>query len=358
MGALNQSRLAGIDVARALAIIGMVMVNFKNIMHAYSGNKFLLLLSSTLETKASALFVILAGISISLLTKHARKAANRQHILKYRALIIKRGLLLAVIGFALKTVWKIDILHFYGFYFVIASSLLMVNHKTLLFIASIFIFCFPILMWLFTYDENLYQQSLWPIEVMIREVSFSGLHAIFPWFAFFAYGMWLGRLELSNDHIKRNLFLWSIIVWVITQSTFHLIQHSLFNIHSFGMSHETIEHLFSVSFIPPLPQYMISAASAATVVLATSLFFAEKFSKNKLTTALSKMGRLSLTLYITHAIIGLCLAKYVNQAYGFTITTSLLYAFLFCMLGILFSIFWLKYFRYGPLEWIFRKVAS
>ncbi|MFB0999273.1 MAG: DUF418 domain-containing protein [Colwellia sp.] len=37
---------------------------------------------------------------------------------------------------------------------------------------------------------------------------------------------------------------------------------------------------------------------------------------------------------------------------------ALLSALIFCICGIVFSVMWLKYFRTGPLEWLFRKVAS
>jgi uncharacterized protein len=44
----------------------------------------------------------------------------------------------------------------------------------------------------------------------------------------------------------------------------------------------------------------------------------------------------------------------INQ----TINFALLSALIFCICGIVFSVMWLKYFRTGPLEWLFRKVAS
>jgi len=31
---------------------------------------------------------------------------------------------------------------------------------------------------------------------------------------------------------------------------------------------------------------------------------------------------------------------------------------MFCVCGIFFSVVWLKFFKAGPLEWIFRKVAG
>ncbi len=47
-------------------------------------------------------------------------------------------------------------------------------------------------------------------------------------------------------------------------------------------------------------------------------------------------------------------AELVNQ----TINFSLFSALIFCVCGIVFSVIWLKYFKTGPLEWLFCKVAS
>lgn len=63
------NRLIGIDFARALALFGMVIVNFKLAMNADIGTPQLIEFAALLEGRASALFVILAGIGIALLTK-------------------------------------------------------------------------------------------------------------------------------------------------------------------------------------------------------------------------------------------------------------------------------------------------
>ena len=60
------SRILGFDIARALAIFGMVIVNFKIAMEAQTGTHFWLGFAQLFEGRASALFVILAGVGISL----------------------------------------------------------------------------------------------------------------------------------------------------------------------------------------------------------------------------------------------------------------------------------------------------
>ena len=64
-----QQRVTGYDLARALALFGMVIVNFKVAMSAETGHAFLIDFASLLEGRASALFVMLAGVGITFLTE-------------------------------------------------------------------------------------------------------------------------------------------------------------------------------------------------------------------------------------------------------------------------------------------------
>ena len=69
-----KQRVNGFDVARALAIFGMVVVNFKIAMNAETGNQLLMGFAGLFEGRASALFVILAGIGVTLMTNKTRES--------------------------------------------------------------------------------------------------------------------------------------------------------------------------------------------------------------------------------------------------------------------------------------------
>lgn len=358
-----KQRIIGLDLARALAIFGMVIVNFKIAMNSQSGTAFLIWFSTLFEGRASALFVILAGIAVTFLTKKAKELADKSIIRKTRLLLIKRGLLLVTIGLAYTPIWEADILHFYGFYFLIASAIFMVNDKILLLITVIIMLIFPVLMLFFNYEQGwdwstLAYENFWSIDGMIRHIIFNGFHPIFPWCAFLVFGMWLGRQDLAQNFIRNRLLLWSLLTWVVTEGGFYLIRAMLGDGSTIEMTSEEVKFLFSISIIPPLPQYIISAGSSATVVLVISLYFSEKFSGSKITKWLFQTGQLSLTLYIAHVIIGMGLLESIGRLNNQTIDFSLFSAIIFCVFGVVFSVVWLKYFKTGPLEWLFRKVAS
>ena len=67
----KQKRIYGLDLARCIALLGMVLVNFRLAMVESSDRTsgWLFSIITALEGKASALFVILAGIGLGISKK-------------------------------------------------------------------------------------------------------------------------------------------------------------------------------------------------------------------------------------------------------------------------------------------------
>lgn len=61
-----RSRLVGLDLARYLAFVGMVVVNFMIVMGVQADGSFVYTVTSALEGRAAATFVVLAGIGLGL----------------------------------------------------------------------------------------------------------------------------------------------------------------------------------------------------------------------------------------------------------------------------------------------------
>jgi uncharacterized protein len=358
-----KQRVTGYDLARALALFGMVIVNFKVAMIAETGHPLLMGFSTLFEGRASALFVILAGLGVSFLTAKARNSADDALVLKTRKSIVKRGLLLVVVGLIFTPIWEADILHFYGFYFLFAAAIFTFQEKSLLWVSGIIMLIFPVLMLLFNFEQNwdwatLTYYNFWSVDGMIRHIFFNGFHPVFPWAAFLTFGMWLGRQDLSSTLIRKKFFVVALITLVITECSFYYLRNMLNDAGGFPMTAEEITFLFSTAIIPPLPQYIISAGSSAVLALLACLYLSEKFSDNKITKYLYQTGQLSLTLYIAHVIVGMGFLESTGRLENQTIDFSLLSALIFCAGGIAFSVAWLKFFDLGPLEWVFRRLVK
>lgn len=356
-------RITGIDFARALAVFGMVIVNYKVAMNADNGHSILQLFAGIFEGRASALFVILAGIGITFMTKKAILSGSAKIIKECRWSLVKRALLLVVIGLAYTPIWEADILHFYGFYFLIAACLFTQSDKALLFIAAGFVLAFPML-WVFTdYEQGwdwatLTYEGFWTLDGMIRHIVFNGFHPIFPWCGFLIFGLWLGRQDLSDETVRRSLFKWSFGILVLTEVCFYLLRILVGDGTSVGMSKDEIDFLFTTSIIPPLPQYMLSAGSSAILVLLGCIKFTQAFPISRINGWLSETGQLSLTLYVAHVIIGMGVLETFGLLYNQNIQVSLIASLLFCITSVVFSVFWLNRFKLGPLEWVFKKLIQ
>jgi len=359
---MNQ-RVTGFDLARALAVFGMVIVNFKVAMNADTGNPFLLGFAALFEGRASALFVMLAGIGITFITRKAKASQDHGLILQSRLSLIKRGLLLVVVGLLFTPVWEADILHFYGFYFLIAAALFTLNDKKLLIAVLLFVLAFPLLMTFLDYEKNwiwasLTYENFWSVDGMIRHIVFNGFHPIFPWAAFLLFGMWLGRQNLANDLVRGRLLIGSSVTLLVIECSFYVINLIVGDGKALELTPEEVDFLFSTSIIPPLPQYIVSAGSSAVIAIIGCLYFSERYSHSCMHQWLHQTGKLALTLYIAHVVLGLGVLESMGLLTNQTIDLSLLCALLFCIFGTAFSVLWLRYFNTGPFEWLFRKIAK
>ncbi len=359
---VNQQRIIGFDVARALAIFGMVFVNFKIAMNATTGSEWLLRSVGLLEGRASALFVVLAGVGISLMTRRARASNDPELLSQKRNIIIKRGLLLIVVGLAYSPIWPADILHFYGFYFLLAAFLFASTNRTLLLSAILSMLGFVVLLMLFNYEtgwnwETLDYLDFWTVEGMFRHIFFNGFHPIFPWFTFVLIGICLGRVDFNNADIRRRLMLVSLTIWASIEILSKLIQPLMLQDLPSGVSSEDIGFLFGTGMMPPMPQYIVAAGSLAVFVITLCVSLTQGVKDKLMVTALLRTGQLALSLYLAHVLVGMGVLEGIGRLDNQSIDFATASALVFCLGALVFSYFWVKYLGAGPFERLFRKIV-
>ena len=164
----KRKRILGIDVARALAVIGMIIVNFK-IVFGSEGHPGFKAFAQLFEGKAAATFVVLAGVGLALMSRSAVKKNDQTKLNKVRWGITKRALLLFIVGLSYLSIWPADILHFYGIYMLL--TLFFLGSSTLLIFLSamILVFVYPILMFNWPYESgwdfnSLTYEGFWTIS--------------------------------------------------------------------------------------------------------------------------------------------------------------------------------------------------
>ena len=355
-------RILGIDVARALAVIGMIIVNFKIVL-GENGQNWLKSFAHLFDGKAAATFVVLAGIGLALMTNSAVKNQNEEKLKIARKRIVRRAIFLFVVGLSYIWVWSADILHFYGIYMLLTILFITKKPKQILIGAIILILIYPLLFLFWNYETGwnftiLEYTDFWTIKGFLRNLFFNGFHPVVPWTAFMLVGLWFGRQDLNNGKFIKRTFL-------ISASAFTLIQFiSLTSIHMISKgSSKAIENLTPIlgtDPMPPMPIYMLNGISIALVVISACILIAKRFENIKIIESLNKTGHLALTFYVAHVIIGMGVVEEIDPSKlgNYSIEFSIIYSLIFSLLCILFAVIWLKYKKSGPLEWVMRKMTD
>jgi uncharacterized membrane protein YeiB len=352
-------RIVGIDVARALAIIGMILVNFKMVF-GQEGESWIQSFSSILDGKAAATFVVLAGVGIAFMSNSSINDYSKFR--KAHSKIFKRALFLFIIGLSYIFIWSADILHFYGIYMLITLLFIRCKPKTILISALLLIFSYPILMYFINYDTSwnftTYEyEGLWTTTGFFRNLFYNGFHPVIPWTAFMLIGLWFGKQDLNNTRFVKKTSWISLSVFIITL----LISYTSINFLSEGNleAAKELSQILGTSPMPPLPIYMISGSSIALFIISVCILISKKFENNFIIKALTKTGQLALTFYVAHVIIGMGIGEEITATKlgMYSLSFSIIYGLVFSFICIVFAIIWTKYKKSGPLEWIMRKVT-
>lgn len=176
-------------------------------------------------------------------------------------------------------------------------------------------------------------------------------------FALFILGLLVGRsrfLENAHLHKKRLLLLFAgFTVFTIAISTLQIVmpeQNTRLFFRADGV------HLpWAIVFSQALNDLSLVTFSGALASGFLALYYSKRF--GQYLEVLSPYGRAALTNYIMQGVIGSIL--FAPWAFGFTFGSWGLFAlvmfglFIYLAQGI-FSYVWLKYYLYGPLEWLWR----
>ncbi len=351
-------RVVGYDLARALAVIGMVIVNFKIAMHAKAaGAPGWLRIFDAIDGRASATFVILAGVGLSLLSARGRAANDAVQIGADRLMLVRRAAFLFVAGLLYVQLWPADILHFYGAYLLIGAAALTWRKRTLLGAVAAMVLAFALLASVFDYErawnwQTLVYADFWSLPGFLRNLLFNGFHPVFPWAGFLLLGIALGRLDMQAPAVRARVFGAGLLLALATEALVW-----------WGSSHAgTGAGIWAVVWssqpMPPLPLYWLAAAGTACAAIAACVAAGERWRDAPWLAPLVHTGQLALTLYVAHVAVGMgvldAFGRLENQSFPFAVGSALL----FCAAAVLFAHLWRRRFKLGPLEWLMRRSAG
>ena len=354
-----KKKIIGINIARAFAIVGMIIVNFKIVLGAQAW-PWLQAVADVFSGKASATFVVLAGVGLGLMSKSAEDDKEKQAKVEMR--VLKRSIFLLILGLSYYFIWPADILHYYGVYMLFALPFLFRHTNFAVLVGFALILLFPILLFNLNYDtgwnwETFEYVDFWTAEGFFRNLFFNGFHPFVPWAAFLLIGLWLGKQDLRDPKFLMALLQRGLALFITAQVLSPFAESQAISV--LGFTPDSADKVFGTGSIPPNPLYMLNGIGIAFTVLSASILWGRKRPDSWWVGALDRTGQMALSFYVLHVVLGMSLPYlFFDYAEGdFPIYISFSYALIFSLGCILFANSYLKRFRQGPLEWLMRKIT-
>ena len=359
---MHPDRIAGFDVARSLAIFGMIVVHFMLVMtDGVSSERWSDLLLHLLDGRPAAIFVILAGMGVARMSNKAISLETTADRGKIGSVLRRRGLLLLAFGFLNLTIWEGDILRVYGVSLLIVPCLVWRSSRTLLVAALGFVAAFCLMLALFDYDKNwdwntMTYHWLWTPSGLMRSLFFDGFRSVFPWTGLLVLGIWLGRLDWSGDAAPKKAVAWGLGMTIVTSIVSQGVLYRL-RLHPFpGMDSVSATAFFGLQSMPPLPIFLLNAVGTALLVIGACVLIERKWRDRRGFKAFAATGRMAFTWYVVHIVLGLGGVVLLGWT-GTSHWQALCTASGFFAVAVVISVWWKTHFANGPLEFILRKTG-
>lgn len=354
----EQKRISGFDFARAWAILGMMLVNYKIVFtQDISEYKVLDFFIGLLEGRAAAVFLILAGIGIGLMSQRAKESGLPRMHKKIKGIILRRAFFLFLLGMILYGIfdWTADILHHYGLYMVAITFFIFSDQKKIFFAVLGVIAIGLILQILIPYHQGWHPSfheylDFYTLRGFLRHTFYNGYHPFFPWFSFMLIGLWMSRFRLKQVQVRGIALLsgaGALIVEGVSKGIIALSGHA-----------EWALYFFDTKPINPSVMYILAGICWSILFISLCIMLTQKFEDAKMVIVFNEMGKMALSHYIFHSIVVLSIFYGIDGlAYRNTFFVFLLSGLTFLWMMI-FSYFWQKRFSKGPVESLMRKISG
>lgn len=291
------TRIRGIDMARALAIVGMVMVHIGP--RSVAGGGVIGAAYRVTHGRAAIGFIVLAGIGVALLAgdRSSDRVATASVRLGWRALVLLPA------GIALQTLdtGVAVILQYYAVYFLVAAGLMRLADRWLLVVAAASATCGPAtLIALERTAPRLFEPGVpqWHDLVRIaRDIVVTGYYPVIVWTAPLAIGVWIGRRDLRSAEIVRTL----TVAGAAAAATGFVLSDAL--VARFGDAASTTDwrRLYVVEPHNEMPLWILTSTGIAVMVIGLCMLLARR--APRIVWPLVALGQLALTTYVLHLVV-------------------------------------------------------
>lgn len=349
-----RKRITSIDALRAITLLGIIIVHTKEgFGFLIDGDKntidniIRVFIDLFLKHKCNTIFSILFGVSFYLILRNPSYTSSK---------FAWRCVLLIGIGLVNKVFYTYDALMWYG---MCGICLVPIRHWK-----TNNIFCLFLLLWMIKpllsqysfgdylfgigtnhrytdYFNNPVAYYFYPYAAVdyLRIVLNGSVVGTYSWFVL-GYGMSragiIENLE-KNVTIQTLSIFWFLYILSFMGVHFHVFDHKLL-----------IKYTTSIQIL------------AATIAYASTLIYLYNCSLfHKALSFLESYGKLGLTNYSMQGVIGvLLIADFGFGMRHFHFSIILITFIIFYIIQAIFSHFWIKKYRYGPMEYLWRVATE
>lgn len=350
-------RLPGPDVVRAVALIGVVVMNYHGYLVIRGGAQGDDLVDELfdpwigpLSTRFASTFVLVAGVGVTLLTR--RSIGDRAAVADRRLTLLRRGLVLYAGGLLLDTIWNGTILPFYGVMFAVGAALFTLRSRWVLAVGLVAAVLGAGLSWLRMQQQLDGEEVSWFLDPgsgpfkFVTDMFVNGTHPLLPWLAFFCTGIALGRV-LRTNWWRRAAIGGGLI---------------LFAAASLTSSAVAAGPLASVlSSTDPYDRgllYVASALGTSLVAFGVLSWLAERFTTSVPIELLRNAGAMTLTLYVAHVLVFNLVVDWLGWIRPTGLDTALLFAGGYWVVAIAAAAWYHGRFGPGPVERVYRLLGG
>jgi len=356
----QDGRLKGIDFLRGLAVLLMVQqhliawlwkIPWSSTSDILDMKAHMLILNA-MGGIAAPLFVTLAGFGFIFLVN--KVVYNDKKILIRGVVLLASGYLMNILIPSWFSGGSWYVLHMIGAAFLLSPLLRRLPLNVLIGLVFLIVFTAPLLQNILQTPFYLHNARMgqYSLKGFIFRLAFvEGHFPVFPWLGFYISGM-IAALWYKENKLKKIVYF-ALTLGVLSGI---LAALNLGQVITSGFLLRFVKVL--TRFYPPLPPMIFLLMGGALVITAISLFFCDMKDKISQSNAMIKLGRISLTVLLFHAIIFRELFIKINLHRSFNEWVTLIIIYIFIIVLILISHFWSKISYKGSIEWFMRWLSS
>lgn len=325
------ARLVGLDVARCVALVGMIAVHTVEERTPSGDLSWAHWLAGG---RASALFAVLAGVALALVTDRPGGRAPRSLL----AVVVRAGLI-AALGLFLGGLDSglAVILTYYGLLFLLGLPFVALGPRALLVLAAVWAVAAPVVSHVLRarpqvpprdFEVPSFSSLGEPLD-LLANLTLTGYYPVLPWLAYLLLGMALARLDLRDRAVAGRLVVGGLVAAVGAAVLSRLlvlspsVREALVRDYPTGMSaEEVIEQarggLFGVTPSPgpwqwllldaphsATPFDLVATGGSAALMIGLCLLLAGALRGWALRglAVLTGAGAMTLTLYSLHVLL-------------------------------------------------------